>query len=114
MSAGSAKDASNDQTCAARRMSLMFHGLNATSTYDNEGKDEDDENTNNAMIRNECAAEFNHFRQNSVLIPLYTVAGSFGDPLERWKKNQLKYPYLARLACLYLAVPATSAPSERI
>ena len=47
-------------------------------------------------------------------IPLYTTACSFGDPLEWWKKNQLKYPYLARLASLYLAVPATSAPSERI
>jgi hypothetical protein len=34
--------------------------------------------------------------------------------LEWWKRNQLKYPYLARLARLYLAVPATSAPSERI
>jgi hypothetical protein len=31
-----------------------------------------------------------------------------------WKRNQLKYPYLARLAHFYLAVPATSAPSERI
>jgi hypothetical protein len=34
--------------------------------------------------------------------------------LEWWKKNQLKYPYLARLAHLYLAVPVTSAPSGRI
>jgi hypothetical protein len=59
----------------------------------------------------------NHWReqqQNSVSIPLYTTDGSFGDPLEWWKKNQLKYPYLSRLAYLYLAVPATSAPSERI
>jgi hypothetical protein len=54
------------------------------------------------------------FRQNSVLIPLYTADSSFDDPLEWWKKNQLKYPYLARLAYFYLAVPATSAPSERI
>ena len=66
------------------------------------------------MIRNECMAEFNRFKQNSVSIPLYTTDGSLGDPLEWWKKNQLKYPYLARLASLYLAVPATSAPSERI
>ena len=114
MSAGSAEDANNDQTCATQRMALIFHGLNATSTFDNEGEDEDDKDTHNAMIRNECVAEFNRFRQNSVSIPLYTAASSFGDPLEWWKKDQSKYPYLARLACLYLAVPATSAPSERI
>jgi hypothetical protein len=58
--------------------------------------------------------EFNRCKQNSVSVPLYKADGSFGDPLEWWKRNQLKYLYLARLACLYLAVPATSAPSERI
>jgi hypothetical protein len=64
--------------------------------------------------KKDCMAEFNRFKQNSVSIPLYKADGSFGDPLEWWKRNQLKYPYLARLARLYLAVPATSAPSERI
>jgi hypothetical protein len=59
-------------------------------------------------------AEFNRCKQNSVSIPLYKADGSFGDPLEWWKRTQLKYPYLARLARLYLAVPATSAPSEKI
>ena len=115
MNALSAEDANNDQTGVARRMALMFHGLNTTSTYDDEGEmDEEGKDTNSAMIRNECMAEFNRFKQNSVSIPLYTTDGSLGDPLEWWKKNQLKYPYLARLASLYLAVPATSAPSERI
>ena len=115
MNALSAEDANNDQTGVARRMALMFHGLNTTSTYDDEGEmDKEGEDTNSAMIRNECMTEFNRFKQNSVSIPLYTTDGSLGDPLEWWKKNQLKYPYLARLASLYLAVPATSAPSERI
>ena len=36
------------------------------------------------------------------------------DPLTWWKKNQIVYPILARLAMVYLAVQATSAPSERI
>jgi hypothetical protein len=49
-----------------------------------------------------------------VSIPLYKADGSCGDPLEGWRRDQLKYPYPARLAGLYLAVPATSAPSERI
>ncbi len=59
-------------------------------------------------------AEFNCFKQNSVSIPLYKADSSFGDQLVWWKRNQLKYPYLVRLARLYLAVSATSPPSERI
>ncbi len=47
-------------------------------------------------------------------IPLHIADGSFGDPFEWWKRNQLKFPYLARLAHLYLAVPAMSAPSGQI
>ena len=36
------------------------------------------------------------------------------DPLIWWKENQTTYPILAQLARIYLAVQATSAPSERI
>ena len=99
--AASAKDAKNEQTGVTCRMALMIHRLNGTSNYDNEGgEDEDDEGTNNARIRNKCTEEFNCFRQSSVLIPLYKADGSFGDQLQWWKKNQLKYPYLERLASL--------------
>jgi hypothetical protein len=38
----------------------------------------------------------------------------FHDPLVWWKQNQMSYPILARLAMIYLAVQATSAPSERV
>ena len=34
------------------------------------------------------------------------------DPLQWWKQNQGLFPILARLAKVYLAVQATSAPSE--
>jgi hypothetical protein len=61
-----------------------------------------------------CAISCKAIKKNSVSIPLYKADGVFGVPLEWWKRNQVKYPYLARLARLYLAVPATSAPSERI
>jgi hypothetical protein len=36
------------------------------------------------------------------------------DPLQWWKKKQDQFPILSKLARVYLAVPATSAPSERV
>ncbi len=36
------------------------------------------------------------------------------DPLQRWKRKQDQFLILAKLARVYLAVPATSAPSERV
>ena len=35
-------------------------------------------------------------------------------PLQYWKENQSTYPDLAKLACCYLHIPASSAPVERI
>jgi hypothetical protein len=36
------------------------------------------------------------------------------DTLAWWRKHRFEYPYLAAIARLAFAVPATSAPSERI
>jgi hypothetical protein len=43
--------------------------------------------------------------------------GSVGkevDPLSWWSENQKRFPILSRMARDYLAIPATSAPSERL
>ncbi|KAI9911817.1 hypothetical protein PsorP6_009652 [Peronosclerospora sorghi] len=36
------------------------------------------------------------------------------SPLEWWAVHQLQFPTLARMARFYLAIPASSAPSERV
>ena len=38
----------------------------------------------------------------------------FNNPLEWWKRNQKKISTLAGLARMYLAIQATSAPTERV
>ena len=36
------------------------------------------------------------------------------DPLVRWKMHDGQFPPIANLASKYLAIPASSAPSERV
>ncbi len=36
------------------------------------------------------------------------------DPLAWWKVHKINFPRLCKIACKYLCVPATSAPSERL
>ncbi len=45
---------------------------------------------------------------------MYDADDAFNNPLKWWKENCTKYPYVANIACKYLVIPATSAPSERV
>jgi hypothetical protein len=43
-----------------------------------------------------------------------TATGKFNCPLDWWRAHHSEYFYLSKLALKYLAIPATSAPSERV
>jgi hypothetical protein len=64
-------------------------------------------------LLNECKSEMAYFKKDA-LMPLCDDEGKYNNPLTWWKVNQRKFPVLARLARKLLAIPATSAPSERI
>jgi hAT family C-terminal dimerisation region len=40
--------------------------------------------------------------------------GLNNNPLEWWKSHSVKFPILSEISKIYLAVPATSTPSERL
>lgn len=49
--------------------------------------------------------------------PMYSrngPSGSYNNPLDWWRLHHSKYPNLWKLASIILAIPATSAPSERV
>ena len=45
---------------------------------------------------------------------LFNDDGSFNNLLDWWKENEKQYEVLAKMTRKYLAIPVTSAPSERI
>jgi hypothetical protein len=65
-------------------------------------------------IRTTCELELSNFRHGSIRQLLMNDEGQFNDPLEWWKERQHQFKVLAKLAREFLAIPATSAPSERI
>jgi hypothetical protein len=61
----------------------------------------------------ECETELNRYRQEK-RIPFQNMGELIAyDPLVWWESRKQAYPTLYRLAMKYLAIPATSAASER-
>jgi hypothetical protein len=48
------------------------------------------------------------------ILPTTHEDGIFTNPLDWWRVNAIRFPLLAKLAMRILAIPATSAPSERV
>ena len=47
-------------------------------------------------------------------LPCFDESGNAQSPLAWWKSNEQLYPSLSKYARQVLAIPATSAPSERV
>jgi hypothetical protein len=47
-------------------------------------------------------------------LPLKKDDESFNNPLDWWRLKEQQYPLLAAMARKVIAIPATSAPSERV
>ncbi len=70
-------------------------------------------NNNREGVVNRVDAELLLYKREQHL-PLQKDDGSFSNPLDWWYLKQQQYPLLANIALRVLAIPATSAPSERV
>ena len=63
-----------------------------------------------------CADEIDRYVRAAPLARTIMVGKKkvHNDPLVWWRQNRGRFPTLAKLAMKYLAVQATSAPSERV
>lgn len=57
--------------------------------------------------------ELDRYRRVPIL-PFKDAAYEFNNPLAWWRDHESEFPNIARLARRILAIPATSAPSERV
>eukprot|EP00956_Cyclotella_meneghiniana_P040792 scaffold205154_cov36-Cyclotella_meneghiniana.AAC.1 len=96
----------------SKRIGRLFRGLSTRGSSSAKNKSADDE----AAIRQVCEGELSRYliAVESGVCPLENEDGSLGDPLKWWKENAPAYAYVANVARKFLAVPATSAPSERV
>jgi hypothetical protein len=75
-----------------------------------------DLNHHDIALRAVCVSELDRYLHdviNKGACPIYDADDAFNDPLKWRKGNCAKYPYVANIAHKYLAIPATSAPSEQ-
>ena len=109
-------------TAASAKRAMMYDGLDDDDGDDEDDSDDDGEGrvvttttttTTKNSIHQAVDEELAKYSKVPAL-PLYNPDGSHVNPLDWWKKNAGRFELLAQLAVVYLAIPATSAPSERI
>jgi hypothetical protein len=72
------------------------------------------ENWNRESVEGVVRTEIELYKSAKGLKLTDPETGKFSNPLDWWRVHQSDYPYLAKLSIRYLAIPATSAPSERV
>ena len=65
-----------------------------------------------SLIENAVDGELASYRSSGALG--VDECGKRSNPIEWWQQNKLKFPYLAALAMVVLAIPASSASVERV
>ncbi len=81
-----------------------------TQTNNNNNNDDDDE-INTPEWR--ATAELGLYH-NEPHLPIKKDDSSFNNPLDWWRIKAQQFPLISKLALRLLAIPATSAPSERV
>jgi len=83
---------------------------------DSDDEEEEENSTVPVSIDDTVNAELWNYRaeKGQSLYSRGDTGGSFNDPLVWWKLHADKYPHVWKLASIVLAIPATSAPSERV
>ena len=89
---------------------LVFGGMDCVAEVPRTAVAEDE-----ATIKVGCEKELEIYLRTSGL-KLKEQGGSFTDPLAWWKMVHVRkrFPILSQLAEVFLSIPATSAPSERM
>ena len=104
------KDSSDAYNGGLDEDELMFGGMDRLVEEPRSAVTEDE-----TTIKVACEKELEIYLRAPAL-KLKQVGGSFTDPLAWWNTEhvQKRFPILAPLAQMFLAIPATSAPSERM
>jgi hypothetical protein len=72
------------------------------------------ENWNRETVGGMIRTEIDLYKSAKGLKLTDPETGKFSNPLDWWRVHQSDFLYLAKLSIMYLAIPATSAPSERV
>ena len=112
------EDNQDNQAAPPRTLDAVNRLLKSNNNFFADSDDEDDDVSYGGPVSlaDTVAAEVRNYRAEKGQ-PMYVLgddSSSYSDPLVWWKANASKFPHVWLLASVVLAVPATSAPSERV
>lgn len=94
----------------------MFEELEQEQQKEAESNGGTQQNIDQAQVEVDCKSELDRYKvaKGQVLSTLVDGKRTYNNPLDWWKENHHRFPVLAKMARIYLAVQATSAPAERV